>query len=187
MLSLSRATLLTHGSLRGHYRSSAAACWRNMESGGLASRAIPKGTPISATRNYGRRSARNRPPSSSAVMTSRWSPSSPLTPSPCWAGWSRFAKPAFIHWSGWVFRARSVKRLLAFAARCGVAASGNVMKKYGMSIMKLLSTAGPDKLIQDYARGWMQQTWRGADALLPFRRLRATAEWIRDFRARNDC
>lgn len=82
----------------------------------------------------------------------------------------------------------SVKRLLAFAARCGVAASGNVMKKYGMSITKLLSTAGPDKLIQDYASGL--DATRHGEVLMhfyPFGGLRATAEWIRDFRARNDC
>src|SRR5580692_2024577 len=47
----------------------------------------------------------------------------------------------------------SVKRLLAFASRCGVAASGKVMKKYGMSLTKLLATAGPDQLIVEYAGG----------------------------------
>jgi methylenetetrahydrofolate reductase (NADPH) len=82
----------------------------------------------------------------------------------------------------------SVKRLLAFAARCGVAASGNVMKKYGMSITKLLSTAGPDKLIEDYASAL--DPARHGEVLMhfyPFGGLRATAEWIRDFRARHDC
>ena len=77
----------------------------------------------------------------------------------------------------------SVKRLLAFAARCGVAASGNVMKKYGLSLTKLLSTAGPDRLIEDYARGL--DTARHGQVLLhfyPFGGLRATAEWVRDFR-----
>jgi methylenetetrahydrofolate reductase (NADPH) len=82
----------------------------------------------------------------------------------------------------------SIKRLLAFAARCGVATSGNVMKKYGLSITKLLSTAGPDKLIEDYADGL--DAARHGEVLLhfyPFGGLRATAEWIREFRARSGC
>src|SRR3546814_12692095 len=43
----------------------------------------------------------------------------------------------------------SVKRLLSFAARCGVGASASVMKKYGFSITQLLTTAGPDKLVNN--------------------------------------
>jgi methylenetetrahydrofolate reductase (NADPH) len=82
----------------------------------------------------------------------------------------------------------SVKRLLAFAARCGVGTSTRVMKKYGLSMTKLLSTAGPDKLIQDYASGL--DPARHGDVLMhfyPFGGLRATAEWVRDFRVRNGC
>lgn len=45
----------------------------------------------------------------------------------------------------------SVKKLIRFAARCGVGASAKVMLKYGTSITKLLSTAGPEKLIQELA------------------------------------
>jgi methylenetetrahydrofolate reductase (NADPH) len=80
----------------------------------------------------------------------------------------------------------SVKRLLGFAARCGVAASGTVMKKYGMSLTKLLSTAGPDHLIEEYAE--RLDPARHGEVLLhfyPFGGLRATAEWIRDFRAKH--
>jgi methylenetetrahydrofolate reductase (NADPH) len=77
----------------------------------------------------------------------------------------------------------SVKRLLAFASRCGVTASANVMKKYGLSVTKLLATAGPDKLLEDYARAL--DSARHGEVLMhfyPFGGLRATAEWIRDFR-----
>jgi len=80
----------------------------------------------------------------------------------------------------------SVKRLLGFAARCGVAASGTVMKKYGMSLTKLLSTAGPDQLIEEYAE--RLDPARHGEVLLhfyPFGGLRSTAEWIRDFRAKH--
>jgi methylenetetrahydrofolate reductase (NADPH) len=82
----------------------------------------------------------------------------------------------------------SVKRLLAFASRCGVGASTKVMKKYGMSLAKLLSTAGPDRLIEEFAAGL--DPARHGEVLLhfyPFGGLRATAEWIRDFRAGNGC
>ncbi len=82
----------------------------------------------------------------------------------------------------------SVKRLLAFASRCGVAASGSVMKKYGMSLTKLLSNAGPDQLIADYADA-LHPTRHGEVLMhfYPFGGLRTTAEWIRDFRAKNGC
>ncbi len=82
----------------------------------------------------------------------------------------------------------SVKRLLAFASRCGVATSAKVMKKYGLSMTKLLSNAGPDQLIEDYAKGL--DPARHGEVLLhfyPFGGLRATAEWIRDFRAKRGC
>jgi methylenetetrahydrofolate reductase (NADH) len=79
----------------------------------------------------------------------------------------------------------SVKRLLAFAARCGVGASTKVMAKYGLSITKLLSTAGPDQIVQEYAAR-LDRAKHG-DVLLhfyPFGGLRATAEWVRDARAK---
>jgi methylenetetrahydrofolate reductase (NADPH) len=79
----------------------------------------------------------------------------------------------------------SVKRLLAFAARCGVGASTKVMSKYGLSITKLLSTAGPDQIVQEYAER-LDRAKHG-DVLLhfyPFGGLRATAEWVRDARAK---
>jgi methylenetetrahydrofolate reductase (NADPH) len=80
----------------------------------------------------------------------------------------------------------SVKRLLAFASRCGVGASTQVMKKYGMSLAKLLSTAGPEKLIEQYAAG-LDSTKHGEVLMhfYPFGGLRATAEWVRDFRKSN--
>jgi methylenetetrahydrofolate reductase (NADPH) len=79
----------------------------------------------------------------------------------------------------------SVKRLLAFAARCGVGASTKVMSKYGLSITKLLSTAGPDQIVEEYAER-LDRAKHG-DVLLhfyPFGGLRATAEWVRDARAK---
>jgi methylenetetrahydrofolate reductase (NADH) len=80
----------------------------------------------------------------------------------------------------------SVKRLLAFAARCGVGASTKVLQKYGISITKLLSTAGPDQIVKDYAAGL--DPAKHGDVMLhfyPFGGLRATAQWVRDFLVRN--
>ena len=77
----------------------------------------------------------------------------------------------------------SVQTLLRFAARCGVGASAKVMSKYGVSITKLLTTAGPDALIKDLARGF--DPAKHGDMRLhfyPFGGLKATAEWVRDFR-----
>jgi methylenetetrahydrofolate reductase (NADPH) len=82
----------------------------------------------------------------------------------------------------------SVKRLLAFASRCGVGTSTKVIKKYGMSITQLLSTRGPDKLIEEFAAALDPD--RHGQVLLhfyPFGGLRATAQWVREFRAANNC
>jgi len=76
----------------------------------------------------------------------------------------------------------SVKRLLSFAARCGVGASASVMKKYGFSITQLLTTAGPDKLVTNLADG-LDPARHGTVRLhfYPFGALRATGEWIENF------
>jgi methylenetetrahydrofolate reductase (NADPH) len=77
----------------------------------------------------------------------------------------------------------SVKTLLRFAARCGVGASAKVMSKYGASITKLLTTAGPDQLIEDLARGFDPASHGEVHLhFYPFGGLRTTAEWVRDFR-----
>jgi methylenetetrahydrofolate reductase (NADPH) len=76
----------------------------------------------------------------------------------------------------------SVKTLLRFAARCGVGASASVMAKYGVSITKLLNTAGPDALITELAGSL--DPGRHGDVFLhfyPFGGLAKTAQWVSDF------
>jgi methylenetetrahydrofolate reductase (NADPH) len=76
----------------------------------------------------------------------------------------------------------SVGTLLRFAARCGVGASASVMAKYGVSITRLLSTAGPNALISELAAGI--DPARHGEVLLhfcPFGGLARTAQWVRDF------
>lgn len=78
----------------------------------------------------------------------------------------------------------SVKTLLRFAARCGVGASASVMAKYGVSIAKLLNTAGPDALIAELAAS-INPARHGEVYLhfYPFGGLAKTAHWLRDFSA----
>ena len=78
-----------------------------------------------------------------------------------------------------------IKRLLAFAARCGVGASASVMKKYGMSIGNLLGTAGPDKLVDAFAAGLGEEHGRVRLHFYPFGGMVKTVEWIRDYNARH--
>ncbi len=78
-----------------------------------------------------------------------------------------------------------IKRLLAFAARCGVGASASVMKKYGVSITNLLGTAGPDKLVDAFARGLGEEHGRVRLHFYPFGGLTKTLEWINDYNRRN--
>lgn len=78
----------------------------------------------------------------------------------------------------------SVKTLLRFAARCGVGASASVLAKYGVSITKLLTTAGPDALIAELAASI--EPARHGEVFLhfyPFGGLAKTAQWARDFSA----
>lgn len=82
----------------------------------------------------------------------------------------------------------SVKRLLAFAARCGVLASASVLRKYGLSVTKLLSSAGPDRLIEALADGY--DPIRHGDVKIhfyPFGGIRPTVEWANAFQARHGC
>jgi methylenetetrahydrofolate reductase (NADPH) len=78
----------------------------------------------------------------------------------------------------------SVKTLLRFAARCGVGASASVMAKYGVSITKLLNTAGPDALIAELA-GSLDPARHGEvfPHFYPFGGLAKTARWVSDFAA----
>jgi len=78
-----------------------------------------------------------------------------------------------------------IKRLLSFAARCGVGASASVMKKYGISLGNLIGSAGPDKLVDAFARGLGPQHGRVRLHFYPFGGLKKTVEWIEDYRRRH--
>jgi methylenetetrahydrofolate reductase (NADPH) len=76
----------------------------------------------------------------------------------------------------------SVKTLLRFAARCGVGASAGVLKKYGISVTRLLGTAGPDRFVNALA-ATLQPEVHGDVALhlYPFGGLTRTAQWAAQF------
>lgn len=74
----------------------------------------------------------------------------------------------------------SVKTLLRYAARCGVAASAKVMSKYGASILNLFNTAAPERFVSELAESL--DPARHGDVTLhfyPFGGVKTTAEWIR--------
>ncbi len=75
-----------------------------------------------------------------------------------------------------------IKRLLSFAARCGVGASASVMTKYGLSITNLLGSAGPDKLVNALRDGLNDTHGPVRLHFYPFGGLERTVEWINDYK-----
>lgn len=75
----------------------------------------------------------------------------------------------------------SVATLMRFAARCGVAASASILSKYGISIGRLLGTAGPDSFIDRLSTGLSAD--HGATRLhfYPFGGIVRTVEWIEHY------
>lgn len=77
----------------------------------------------------------------------------------------------------------SVKTLLKFAAVCGVSASTAVLRKYGLSITQLLSSAGPDALVGEYAGKLSKGEFGDVHLhLYPFGGLRKAADWLQEYR-----
>jgi methylenetetrahydrofolate reductase (NADPH) len=79
----------------------------------------------------------------------------------------------------------SIKGLLRFAARCGVDASASVLSKYGISLTKLLGTAGPDKMVDAFAEGFGGEHGRVRLHFYPFGGLLKTVEWIDEYNRRH--
>ncbi len=76
-----------------------------------------------------------------------------------------------------------IRKLLRFAARFGVGTSASIARKYGLSLTNLMGTAGPDKFLRALATDYHPD--RHGEVKLhfyPFGGLRATSEWLADFR-----
>lgn len=72
-----------------------------------------------------------------------------------------------------------VKRLLSYARRFGVATSAGIARKYGLSLTNLMSTAGPDRYINELSEGYDQRRHGSVELhFYTFGGLRATAEWL---------
>lgn len=76
-----------------------------------------------------------------------------------------------------------IKRLLRYAKFCGVGASTSVLKKYGISLGKLMGTAGPDKLVDALRAGLTPEHGRVRLHFYPFGGLEPTMEWINAYSA----
>ncbi|MEC3909264.1 methylenetetrahydrofolate reductase [Sphingobium sp. CR2-8] len=74
-----------------------------------------------------------------------------------------------------------IKTLMRFAARCGVGASTSVLAKYGISITKLIGSAGPDKLVDSFERRLGEEHGRVRLHFYPFGGLGKTVAWINDY------
>lgn len=74
----------------------------------------------------------------------------------------------------------SVKRLLGFARRFGVASSAGIARKYGLSMTNLIGNAGPDRLLENLYRGYREEVHGDVRVhLYTFGGLDATARWVR--------
>jgi methylenetetrahydrofolate reductase (NADPH) len=75
-----------------------------------------------------------------------------------------------------------IKTLLRYAAHCGVSASTSVMAKYGVSLGRLLGSAGPDRLVDELSEGLGPEHGPVRLHFYPFGGLARTVEWINDYR-----
>lgn len=78
-----------------------------------------------------------------------------------------------------------ISTLLRFAARCGVGASAKVLSKYGISMTRLIGSAGPDQLV-DAISAELSQDLHGEVRvhLYTFGGLQRAVEWAAAYRAR---
>ncbi|WP_033921688.1 methylenetetrahydrofolate reductase [Sphingomonas sp. 37zxx] len=76
-----------------------------------------------------------------------------------------------------------IKTLIRFAAHCGVGASATVLAKYGISLSRLLGTAGPDRLVDRFARRLSPDHGPVRLHFYPFGGLSRTVDWIDQYKA----
>ncbi len=76
-----------------------------------------------------------------------------------------------------------IKTLLRFAKRCGVGASASVMTKYGVSLSRLMGSAGPDRLVESLSESLGPQHGPVRLHFYPFGGVARTVEWINQYAA----
>lgn len=77
-----------------------------------------------------------------------------------------------------------IKTLMRFAAMCGVGASAAVLKKYGISLGKLIGPAGPEKLLDTLAARLGDEHGAVRLHFYPFGGVAKTVDWITGYAAR---
>ena len=78
----------------------------------------------------------------------------------------------------------SIARLLRYAAMCGVGASASMLARYGISIGRLLGTAGPEVFVDRLVNGLENTHGQVSPHVFPFGGIVPSLEWIEQYRRR---
>lgn len=78
----------------------------------------------------------------------------------------------------------SITRLLRYAAMCGVGASASMLARYGISIGRLLGTAGPEVFVDRLVKGLTDAHGPISPHFFPFGGIAPSLEWIAQYRQR---
>ncbi|HIE0125002.1 methylenetetrahydrofolate reductase [Stenotrophomonas maltophilia] len=78
----------------------------------------------------------------------------------------------------------SITRLLRYAAMCGVGASASMLARYGISIGRLLGTAGPEVFVDRLLKGLMDAHGPVSPHFFPFGGIAPSLKWIAQYRQR---
>ena len=80
----------------------------------------------------------------------------------------------------------SIPRLIRYAAMCGVGASASVLSRYGISIGRLVGTAGPDVFVDRLVSGMTPAHGQVSPHLFPFGGIASSLTWLERYRNRVD-
>lgn len=78
----------------------------------------------------------------------------------------------------------SIPRLLRYATMCGVGASASMLARYGISIGRLLGTAGPEVFVDRLVRGLTSAHGQVSPHFFPFGGIAPSLEWMVQYRRR---
>ncbi|WP_447905359.1 methylenetetrahydrofolate reductase [Stenotrophomonas sepilia] len=78
----------------------------------------------------------------------------------------------------------SIPRLMRYAAMCGVGASASMLARYGISIGRLLGTAGPEAFVDRLVKGLTSAHGPVSPHFFPFGGVAPSLEWMAQYRRR---
>nr|WP_313215623.1 methylenetetrahydrofolate reductase [Stenotrophomonas geniculata] len=78
----------------------------------------------------------------------------------------------------------SIPRLMRYAAMCGVGASVSMLARYGISIGRLLGTAGPEVFVDRLVSGLSDAHGLVSPHLFPFGGIAPSLDWMEQYRRR---